>query len=257
VSRADLALLARIHGQLHHGLAGAGTHREAGAFRLYLWPRDDAFYRTRALPARRPPGGWSDAIVRLRAACAAAGATPRLEILDELWPDLAGALLAAGFACELRATVLARPADAPAAPAADPATLLEEAAPDRLAAFIAAAEAAHGFAPRPIPPEEPARLAADIARGRTMLAAVLEDGRPVAGASLIGIGRDAELAAVWSAPERRRLGFAAAVCARLLAAFAARGGALVWLGTGDGAAERLYRRLGFVPVGTQLSFVHP
>ena len=254
MSPPDLALLARIHGQLRDGLAAGATIRPVAAFALYLWPRDDTFYRSRALPVARPATAWRDDIASLSGAFAAASTPARLEFLDELWPDLAAALAAAGFHCEQAATVLARSTDVPVPPAAAAAVLLQAAAPHDLAAFIVAAEAAHGFAPRPIPSEETAWLAADLARGRTMIAAVLADGRPVAGACLIGVGRVAELAAVWSAPAQRRRGLATAACSRLLTAFTARGGELVWLGTSDAMALRLYHRLGFVPVGTQLNF---
>jgi predicted GNAT family acetyltransferase len=100
-------------------------------------------------------------------------------------------------------------------------------------------------------------MAREIASGTTMTAVCRIDGEPVAAASLIGVGAEAELAGVWTAPRHRRRGLAEAVCRRLLTGFAARGGELVWLSAGNATSERLYRRLGFEPVGTQLNYARP
>ena len=90
--------------------------------------------------------------------------------------------------------------------------------------------------------------------GATLCAASLSDGRPVSGASLIGIGAEAELAGVWTSEDARRQGRAEAVCRALLGRYFGLGGELVWLSAGDGDSARLYRRLGFRPIGTQLNY---
>jgi ribosomal protein S18 acetylase RimI-like enzyme len=257
LSPPDLALLARVQAQLRRGFASGSEVRTTDAFAVYLWLHGDVFYRTRALPLRRPQEGWAADIAAMLDVFAAAGRTPRLEVLEELWPDLPPALIAGGLVCELRARVLIRRGAAPPG-AADGIVLLEPAlghAP--LSAFIAAAEAAYGMAPREIPAAETELLARELEEGLTVVAAAFADGGPVAGASLIGIGAVAELAGVWAAPGWRGRGLAHAACARALGAFAARGGELAWLSAGDATAERLYRRLGFVPAGTQLNFVRP
>ena len=96
MSPPDLALLARLQAQLRRGLASGGEVRVTGAFAVYLWLHGDVFYRTRALPLRRPPRGWAAEVAAMVDVLRAAGRTPRLEILEELWPDLPPALLSAG-----------------------------------------------------------------------------------------------------------------------------------------------------------------
>ena len=88
----------------------------------------------------------------------------------------------------------------------------------------------------------------------TICAASLVGGRPVSGASLIGVATDAELAGVWTLTHARRQGRAEAVCRALLGHFFEQGGELAWLSAGGNHSERLYRRLGFIPVGTQLNY---
>lgn len=251
-----MALLARIQRQLRRGFADGSEARPAGAFTVYVWPHSDVFYRTRALPVARPRATWAEDIDAMLAIFAAAGRTPRLEIVEELWPDLPPALRSAGLDCELRAPILVSRLSGPADDEDGAAMLLDASTSAAwLTRFIAAGEASYGMPPRQPPAGEVAQLAGELLRGTSILAACSEHGLPVAGASLIGVGAEAELAGVWTAPGHRRRGLATAACARVLARFTRRGGELAWLSAGDAGSERLYRRLGFVRAGTQLNMV--
>ena len=87
--------------------------------------------------------------------------------------------------------------------------------------------------PRDLDPREVTQMGRELASGTTMTTVCQIEGEAVAAASLIGVGAEAELAAVWTAPRYRRRGLAEAVCRRLLTSFAARGGELVWLSAGN------------------------
>jgi ribosomal protein S18 acetylase RimI-like enzyme len=101
------------------------------------------------------------------------------------------------------------------------------------------------------------RFRQEVASGTSRPALVLDEGRPIAGACLIGVGAEAELAGVWTSPAHRRRGFATAACAALLRDFFNRGGELIWLSTAEHGSEALYRKLGFRRVGTQCNYVWP
>ena len=249
--------LERIERQALRGFAAGSEVYEADAFRVFLWSQGDIFYRDRATPVRRARA-WAPAIGAMRAVFAAAGRVPRLEFLTERWPDLAPALDGAGFRRELTAPVLATSPAAQAFPAPPEIRLLDAAAaPDLLADLLTETEIAFGM-PRRVPePHEVDRFRRELAAGTCMTALCMAEGRPIGSASLIGVGDDAELAGVWTAAAYRCRGIAQAVCSSLLSAFAERGGELVWLSAGNAASLRLYRRLGFGPVGTQLHYSRP
>ena len=209
----DRALLERLERQTHRGFGRGSAVHDTGAFRIYLWPRPEPFYRNRALPMALPIR-WRPAIERLVAIFARAGREPRLEFFAERWPTLAPALQAAGFVQESRAPALvlaAPPGDG------DPAgeILGPGCAPALSAAFLGGVRTVFG-APPPDDPGELVQLRSDLDEGVTIAAMLSMEGRPVAGASLIGVGAEAELAGVWTRPEHRRRGHAQAVCARLL-----------------------------------------
>lgn len=258
---ASAAFLARLERQIRRGLARGSEVRQAGgAFRLYLWPRPEPFYRNRALPVAAPDGGdWRPSVAAMLAAFAEAGREPRLEFFAERWPDLPAALETAGLRRELEAPVLAANAPPPDGSAPqDTAVRLLGPGMSRATrrAFLAGAQAAFGHGGEAGEPDagEVEQLGRDLDDGATLVAARMEGDEPVAGASLIGIGAEAELAGVWTAPGHRRRGHAAAVCAALTRRFFAAGGELVWLTAGGDGSERLYRRLGFERVGTQLDY---
>ncbi len=248
-------LLPRLQAQVARGFASGSEIHEGAAFRVHIWPDADVFYRNRALVTRRP-GDWATAIDEMTAMFAAARRVPRLEFFAELWPDLPAALDAAGWTCEMRAPVLALPAqELREAPGRPDTVILDRDVPRDLARdFIRAAEAVFDMPPGLEGDGEFGVLLRDLALGRVLSAASLAAGRPVAGASLIGLGAEAELAGVWTLPAARRQGRGLAVCHALLGRFFDGGGEIAWLSAGDGAAERLYRRLGFVSAGTQLNY---
>lgn len=258
MSAASLATLARMQRQARRGFAHGSEIHEGEAFRIHLRPDNDAFYRNLALPVRRP-AAWPVAIRAMIETFLAAGRQPRLELLEELWPDLPGALEAAGLVCEARAPVLAveraewdRPSigDTVVVLAADSPT-------EGLVDYARQVAAAFGMTEIIDPEHEARQLSREIGEGRTLVAVRIKGGKPIAGASLIGLGREAELAGVWTFPNLRRQGHALAVCRALMARFFADGGELLWLSATDHASERLYRRLGFMRVGTQLNYALP
>lgn len=248
-------VLERLQSQVRRGFAARSETCETAAFRVHIWHSPDAFYRNRAL-ALRQPESWASAIAEMEAVFARAARVPRIELFEELWPELGPALEQAGWVCEACAPVMVLDAGGLAAgPAADGVALLGEGTARGLVReFIRAVEAVFGMPPSAETGGEIDVLMRDLAGGATLCAASLVDGRPVSGGSLIGLGAEAELAGVWTAEDHRRQGRAEAVCRALLGHFFGHGGELAWLSAGDDDSERLYRRLGFVPVGTQLNY---
>jgi ribosomal protein S18 acetylase RimI-like enzyme len=237
---------------VHRGFGRGSTIHDTGAFRIYLWPRPEPFYRNRALPMAEP-ASWRPEVELLVTTFTAAAREPRLEFFAERWPSLPDALEAAGFTLESRAPVLVLDT----APAAIPTAgeLLGPGSPPALtAAFLAGAQAVFGVPP-PGDPGELAQLRHDLQEGVTLAATRTLKGQPISGASLIGVGAEAELAGVWTRPEQRRRGHALAVCALLLQHFFDQSGELIWLSADGDGSEELYRRLGFRPAATQLNYV--
>ena len=246
-------LLARIEAQLHRAMARGARRLEADAFAVYIWPEGDLFYRNRALPLRRA-ANWNRAIGAMVATFGAHGRTPLVEHLAERWPGLGRALDDAGFVREMGSPVLVAGC-APCGKAA-PARLAAADEP-LLAMALGGARVAFALAPTGADADELAGLRRDLAAGFSLYAVVEVDGSVQAGAGLVGGGDVAELVAVWAAAEMRGRGLASAVCRCLLRRFFATGGELVWCSAAGEPAARLYRRLGFRPVATQLDHVLP
>lgn len=261
-------LLGLIEAQFLAASAAAAEVIETGAFRVHLGHADDPFYRTVAVPTRLPetsgPLAWAPAIEAMRRRFAAAGRKPRLEFIEERWPDLPAALAAAGFVADARLPVMVaaqpplleswkpRPSSG-----SDAARILGTSDDALLSAYLVAVHGSFGQALAPATiAREMTRLKSDVASGRCLVAVILDDdGTVVAGASLIGIGpgaaATAELAGVWTGAGHRRRGLGRAACSALLAHFFAAGGRLVWLGAEGEEALALYTSLDFRRIGWQ------
>jgi len=253
-------LLERIEQQFHKALRH-GTHvHDGGAFSVHIWPTPDVFYRNAALPRLRPRQ-WAPEIRRMLEVFAREGREPRLEFIEELWPDLAPALEAAGLVLETQARVMVveGPGEPVRRPLPDGVTVrLLEADAGRMTvqAYLEAAQRAFGLSRGIADPSECRQLEVCLGSGDTLVAVAMVGGAPVAGASLTGAHSDAELAGVWCAEAYRRRGLASAACRLLLDHFCRRGG-LVWLSAGDDSASHLYERLGFAAIGSQLNYADP
>jgi hypothetical protein len=251
------ALLDRLARQFAAAVADGSEVHDLPGFRVHLWREADPFYRNVAIPTAALPD-VQPAIRAMAALFERHGRIPRLEFFAELWPGLAAALEAEGFVLERRAPVLVLAAGDMPAPAG-PARLLGPETPlATLGAFLAGAAAAFGESASVLAAGELERFARGLREGGIAAAAALSaEGELFSGASLIRKGAVAELAGVWTLPERRRRGLARTVCVALLARFFATGGELAWLSAGDAASEALYRGLGFSPCGTQLNLARP
>ncbi len=260
-------LPAVIEAQFLAASAGADRVIETPQFRVHLWTTPDVFYRHVAVPTERP-AAWQPAVAPMLGVFERHRCRPALEYLEERWPELGPALEGAGLAREVRSTAMVCDTIVPEAASAVPAPWrlrhLSGTTPKPVLGTCLAA--LHGAFEKLFSPGVSERdvlsLERAIALGRTLMAAVEdESGQPIAGASLIGIGRVrgfaapvGELAGVWTAKAARGRGLARAVTAALLQRFLAQGGGLVWLAADDALAKGLYARLGFRPIGHHVRY---
>lgn len=211
-----------------------------------------------AVPLGPDPGDWTPHVAALKQAFAARGKRPRLEYFEELHPRLGPALENADIVCEKRAPVMAleMAAFSAAVPPEPPAVYRRLDAEDEtlLRRYLQRQHVAYGGDGD----DEAAldwlpALRNGLRSGAVLGAALVRAGTPLAGAIIqIGAGIG-ELAGVWTEPEWRRRGLAYAVCHRLLTEYAKAGYGLCWLSAAE-RAQRLYERLGFVTVGTQVNY---
>ena len=225
------------------------------AFDLFFSP-SAVEYLSFALPRSPDPEVWAPHVAAMQAAFRERGKRPRLEYFEELHPRLDDLLEEASLVCQMRAPVMAlRLERLPAATAGVPGRYQPLDAEDAplLVHYLRRQNVAYGD-------DDDARaldwlpsLRSGLSSGNVMGAAWRQGEAPVAGAVIqIGAGTG-ELAGVWTDPQKRRQGLAYAVCRQLLAEYADAGFDLCWLSAAEGA-QRLYEKLGFVRVGTQLNY---
>lgn len=198
---------------------------------------------------------WSQALITLQELFAARGRSARLEYFHELHPTLAPALEAAGFEQESAAPVMTLTANAlfpRPTPSVSSYNRLSVNKLEQLKVFLEQQTLAYGGTGGDALTWLP-QLTDGLKAGTILAAGLVEDGDFVSGA-VIQIGGDVgELAGVWTRPEMRRRGLAFDVCQQLLANYFAEGFELCWLSAAQGA-EKVYGRLGFERVGTQLNY---
>lgn len=100
-----------------------------------------------------------------------------------------------------------------------------------------------------VDPHVVALVAQRLARGQSVAAVAEVDAAPVAVGMHQPVGAVSEVVGVATLPGFRRRGLARAVTSALVADAYARGVRTVFLSAGDEAVARVYRGVGFVPVG--------
>ena len=242
-------------------LAHACSHRvtvAAGSLTACLTAGEREPLLQVALASGHDPHSWDASVAALLALRTTHGTVPRLEYLEELHPTLWPALQRAGFRMSSRAAAMVATA-AEVEPRPWPATAryldLAAASESDLVSYVAEQARAYDMPARTGRAFLPS-LRRGLATGTSLAATAIVDGAMVSGASLLLAPDSAELAGVWTAPERRRLGLASSLCTRLLAEAGARGVDHVWLSAADDVAG-LYHGLGFRRVGTQVNVDPP
>lgn len=239
-------LLAAVEAGLGAALAAAGRVEWLGALDLHIVPTAHPLLRTTALP-REEPADWAPALARLNAAARAVGCRPRVELVAELRPRLQAALAGSGFRRRLVAPLLVARLDTGAVSAASCRALTTDAPIGLLDRFLETQHAMFGEAPPS--PAERAVWRRCLEHGELRSWTVLEVDRPIAAASLLGGLPTAELAGLWTVPDRRRRGHGRAVARAALAGHAGAGGRIVWAAATGAASANLLKGLGFARIG--------
>lgn len=216
-----------------------------------------------AVPLSAIPATWSLAIADMQAVFDQYHKRPRLEYMADLHPDLAPALEQAGLICESRAPVmildmaqLAPPLASPEAPAQAQYQPLTAENEDLLKSYLMHQSIAYGGSGGDESLDRLPSLQHGLVNGMVMGAVLWQAGEMVSGAVIqMGEGMG-ELAGVWTAPGHRQRGLAYVLCQQLLVDYRAADYQFCWLSAAEGA-QRLYEKLGFVHVGTQLNYGRP
>lgn len=182
---------------------------------------------------------------------------PRLEYFHELHPFLKPALEGAGFVQEMAAPIMVlRKEDLTRQERAAPGTYHVLGDKDEvLKTFLKRQSLAFGG----LGDENSLSWLASLKQGlqeKSVCGAYLEhQGEMVTGAIIQGAA-DGELAGVWTLPSKQKQGLGYALCQQLLSDYFATTQSLCWLSAAQDA-QRLYAKLGFKVVGTQLNMVLP
>jgi len=174
------------------------------------------------------------------------GVPRAIEWVDEVTPSLLPAVRAAGHEPHLY-PLLVMPADVVVAPDRR-ARALQPAEPHL---SLALGSVSAGFAGHDdVKPKDPGRRPELMERGDLVVVASFEDHRLCGAGSAAPRGDVAELMGIAVPPGHRGRGHGTAITSTLVASCRERGVDTVFLSAGSDAAADIYRRVGFVDVGT-------
>ena len=258
----EAALLERIEAYSDAAPRSSADVEEIGAFTLFVSRIPWRLYARPRLGLTSDVG--ADDVAAVRARQRELGVREAFEWVHETTPSMAGAAEAAGLAVTRVPLLALEPAawEAPPPPAGLATRLLApgDAALPAAQGVVELAFAAPGTGladAGPAARDAAARAIGDLGflrdrlrRGVTVMGVAEDVGGPVAAGSHQPVGDVAEVVGVGTLPSARRRGAGGAVTARLVADAKAGGATLVFLSAADDAVARLYRRLGFAPVGT-------
>jgi len=257
----EAALLERIEAYSDAAPRSSADVEEIGAFTLFVSRIPWRLYARPRLGLTSDVG--ADDVAAVRARQRELGVREAFEWVHEATPSMAGAAEAAGLAVTRVPLLALETAAWEAPPPAGLATRLlapDDAALPAAQGVVELAFAAPGTGladAGPAARDAAARAIGDLGflrdrlrRGVTVMGVAEDAGGPVAAGSHQPVGDVAEVVGVGTLPAARRRGAGGAVTARLVADAKAGGATLVFLSAADDAVARLYRRLGFAPVGT-------
>ncbi len=232
--------------------AGA-TVQDVGPLRLFV--RDGSGWPFYARPVPGGPSITSDDVVRMRRRQVELAVPAAFEWVDGAAPSMRYAVEGAGLAALVCPVLVldGEPAEM-ALPAGHELRLLgpldaDLAAAEHAVRSVAAEAFGAGGAGAPTA-RELDRLRSDLAGGSVARALVVGPDGPVASGAAQRCGDVVELVGIATAARARGRGLGSAVTAALAAAARRTGAGVVFLAAGDETATRVYRRVGFRPVGT-------
>ncbi len=244
------ALLHSVHRHIQAATArGAETHC-VGPFVLHLRRSPDPFYRNVAIPRRPGLGIARSDLRKLRHSFAGHRRTCRIEAVAELHPGFEDLLQCCGFRIERRPLLISFAA--PERPTG--IRPVERLSPERARDLLTSLHRQFGSPPPSA--MEATVLREGIERGHYRACLFERSGDILSAGFLVVAEGAAELVGLFTAPRWRRNGLASCITATLLRDFLPAGGEFVWLAC-EPAAIRLYRRLGFVEVGTRIEAFAP
>ncbi|GAA2158853.1 acetyltransferase (GNAT) family protein [Humibacillus xanthopallidus] len=169
-----------------------------------------------------------------------------IEWVEQVTPSLLPAVRGAGHEPH-RYPLLVMPADVAVAP--DPRARPLEPAEPHLSLALGSVSA--GFSERDeVEPKDPGRHPEMMERGDLVVVASFEGNRLCGAGSAAPRGDVAELMGIAVPPGHRGRGHGTAITSSLVAAARERGVEVVFLSAGSDAAASIYRRVGFVDLGT-------
>jgi ribosomal protein S18 acetylase RimI-like enzyme len=181
--------------------------------------------------------------------------TPRMELFQELRPELVTMLQGEGFEVECVLPVMVCTKEM-FVPHRTPGIQLMTMTPDMdPTPFIRIIDIAFEH-DEPITPERIDGMRQSIRKGTQWSAMAMIDSAPAAVASLVIADGVAELAGVGTHPDYRRRGAASTVSTHLLEQFFQQAD-LAWLSAGDDTSRAVYERLGFRVAGNQVNISKP
>jgi hypothetical protein len=242
-----------LHAFLRASAATGRTVISSPPFAAYLHPEDPLRFLNYAIPdsGARPT---EEQVERLRAVFARARRRTRLEWIEEVAPELAPRLAAAGLEEELRTPLMTCTPDRLLDAGADVPQLAVGPVDDAgLEGAANVQRVAFGLAPL-----EPGERPDDQRRSGGGAVLARSGPTPVAAASWTRVIEGvSEVAGVATAEAWRRRGLAGATTAAAARAAFAAGARLCVISPGDVGAERVYARAGFARVATMLHWVEP
>ena len=245
MGRAHDARLDRIEAYYDCVPRAVATVEEVGPFTLFV-ADEGTGWQFYARPGRGKAGFTADDVGRVLERQQALGVPRAIEWVDEVTPSLLPAVRAAGHEPH-RYPLLVMPPDV--AVTADPRARALQPAEPHLSLALGSVSA--GFAGHDeVEPKDPGKQPELMERGDLVVVASFEGNRLCGAVSAAPRGDVAELMGIAVPPGHRGRGHGTAITRTLVVACRERGVEVVFLSAGSDATADIYRRVGFVDVGT-------